>query len=505
MATPSHELPETATELVPRMLKVTAALGLSSVAVVAFTIGRSKLVALQLGPRGIGALALLTSFVTLAALVVQLGMGNSAIREIATASSDSDERHRDQLRRALYVTTFALAAVGAVVIALAAEPIASGILGDRGLTGEVRLGAISAFATACGAAALADLTAFRRMRAIALLEPLAALLATLVAVGAFAADVNLVGVVLVAPPVALAVVGLASARSLPRPRRGTWSLRDSRRLVSLGIAFVLNAGVAALGALLVRILINGELGQADTGQFQAAYAVAFTYVGFMFTALATDYLPLLSSLDHDRPRLNQAANTQLLVALLIATPAVMALIAAASFVVPVLYSGAFHDTAQLLRIMLVGELARVAAWTIGYILIARAARTLFVVTELLYNALLIGAVAALVPALGLDGTAIAYLVGQMGSLGWTLVFVRRASGFALSRANVLHLIGLAAGVAIVFGCATGGTYLQVVGWVLVGAFSFLALRRLADLAGVGLGRLGTLRPRDLIPRGEPPA
>src|SRR5919108_76848 len=131
MATPSPDLPETATELVPRMLKVTAALGLSSVVVIAFTIGRSKLVALQLGPRGIGALALL--------------------------------------------------------------------------------------------------------------KPLAALLATLVVIGAFAADVNLVGVVLVAPPVALAVVALASARSLPRPFRRAgagWRLGDSRQLLGLGIAFV---------------------------------------------------------------------------------------------------------------------------------------------------------------------------------------------------------------------------------------------------------------------------
>jgi O-antigen/teichoic acid export membrane protein len=271
-----------------------------------------------------------------------------------------------------------------------------------------------------------------------------------------------------------------------------------RRLVTLGLAFTLNTGIAALGALLLRLLIDGRLGTADTGEFQAAFAIASSSVGFLFAALATDYMPLLSGLAHDSARLNRAANTQLRVAMLVAAPGIAALIAAAPTVVTLLYSSAFHETARLLRIMLLGDLLRLAAWTLGYILIARRAKRLFVATELLYNTVLIGATALLIPPLGLEATAVAYLGAQVASLCWTLAFVRSTSGFRLTVSNLAYMGGVLAVLLTIYVCATAGGLAQAAAWAGVIGCSYAALRHLGAMAGVSLSGLRRLGLRGAI-------
>ena len=484
-ATPEPESPlgELTGDPVPRMVKATLAMAASSAAVIAFAAVRAKIVAVELGPQGIGALTLLLSFVTFAALALGLGIGNSAVKEIAAAEARGESAWRDQLRRALYVLSAVLALTGAVVIALLAGPIAD-LLGDPGLETEMRLAALAVGATVIGAAALADLNGFRHIRALARIEPLAGLTATIAAALAWLAGADLILVVILAPTLALAVFALFATRTLPPLggfRRPTSLTRPSRHLVTLGVAFVTNSVLAALGALLLRILIDGELGRAATGEFQAAFAIAGYYVSFIFTALATDYLPLLSSLSDDEPRLNEVANSQLLVAVLMSAPIVMLLIVAAPVIVPLFYSGSFTDTPGLLQVMLLGELTRIAAWTIGYILVARTARTLFVATELLYNLLLIGLTAAFIPRLGLEGTALAFLICQLASLGWTLAFVRRVSRFSLSHRNVLNLAGYGGAAGLAYAAAATGGVALGAAWVIVVATAVVATRALLRL------------------------
>lgn len=483
------------TELAARMLWVTAAMGFSAGVVLVAAAVRNKLVAVDLGPAGVGSLTLLVAFIGFASLVAELGIGNGAVREIAAAEAGRDENERDALRRALRVSAVVLGLCGAAVVALAAGPIARTVLREPNLVTETRLSSIAVAGGVLSAAAMSELRGFRRARALAAVPALAGLIATGATLLAFAAGMSLLPVVIIAPTVSLAVLAWISLRALPPlPRLHAKQVASAaRRLVALGIAFAMNTGIAALGALLLRLLINGRLGTADTGQFQAAFVIASSSVGFLFAALATDYMPLLSGLANDSERLNRAANTQLLVGLLIAAPGMTALIAAAPAVVTLLYSSAFHESAGLLRIMLLGDLLRLAAWTLGYILIARRARRMFVATELLYNIVLLAATALLIPSLGLKATAVAYVGAQVASFAWTLALVRSSSGFCLTTTNLVHIGGLLVVLVTVYGCATAGGLVQIAAWVAVIGCTYAALRRLGAMAGVspsGLRRLG---------------
>jgi enterobacterial common antigen flippase len=493
-------LGDTGTDLVPRMLRVTAAMGLSGGLVIALSAVRTKLVALELGPEGVGSLALLVSLLALATVIGGLGVGSAAVREIAAADAVPDKSGRDALRQTLYRLTIVLALGTAAALAIAARPVAGIALGDYDLTGETRICALAAFLAILATAPLSDLNGLRRIRSLAVVQSFAAIAATGVTIVAFLANTSLLPVVLVAPPAALAAFAVLYARTLPRPvetasaRQG---LRYSRRLVGVGSGFVLNAGLAAISALVLRLLIESEFGRAGTGEFQAAFVIATYLVTLVFTAYATDYLPLLSGLRDDPTRLNEATNTQLTVGILIAAPAIMALIALAPVAVSALYSGSFEEAPDVLRLMLLGEVVRLASWTVGYILVAKNI-PLFIAMEVIYNGLVIAATAVLMPVLELEGTGVAYLLAQLCGLAAALIFARRVSGFRLSRRNTRYLSASAIAGSVVCTAAFWGGWASAIAWVVVVAATYLALRRLialADLDAPILSRLPIPRPR----------
>jgi hypothetical protein len=100
---------------------------------------------------------------------------------------------------------------------------------------------------------------------------------------------------------------------------------------------------------------------------------------------------------------------------------------------------------------------------------------LFVATELLYNGLLIAVTAALIPAFGLKGAAISYLACQVGSFGWTLLFVRRVSNFRLTRANLLNLVGYGAAAGVAVAAAATGGLAAALSWIIAAATVMTAI------------------------------
>ena len=487
LATSDARMGDSGTDLVPRMLKVTAAMGLSGGLVVALSAVRAKLVALELGPEGLGSLTLLLAFLGLATAVGGFGVGSAGIREVAAADSDPDKSERDALRRALYATASVLAVITAVVIAAAARPIAGALFGDYGLTDETRLCALAAFFAILASAPVGDLSGLRRIRSLAIVQALAAVLATAATLVCFLTNTSLLAAVVIAPSATLTICALAYARSLPE-RGGKLSAREhfrsARRLMGVGTAFALNVGLAAASALILRVLIESQLGRADTGEFQAAYLLATYFVTFVVAAYGADYLPLLSGMRADAQRLNHTTNTQLMVAVLITVPAITFLIAVAPLAVPLLYSHSFEQAPAVLRLMLVGEIARLAGWTISYILIARSA-PLFIAMEVIYNGLVIGATAVLAPELGLKGTGVAYLVAQVLGLAAALLLARVTSGFRLSAVNMAYLAASTVAVGVSYaGAVIGGWAMAATLATTVGA-TYLAARQLSALARSG--------------------
>jgi len=488
----------------PRMVKVLGAVAVSSGIGLALGAVRVKLVAVDLGPSGVGAVGLLASFLLVVTTLFHAGVGSSAIREIA-AGSGPDER--EAVRRALRLVTQGFGIAAGLLVLATAQPLTRFVLGDAGLADELRWCSLAAVAGVLSEGAIAELNAFRHVRALALVPVLSGVLATAAVALAYVLDRGLVVSVVLAPALAAMLVGESFRRRLRPPRAGTRAavLAYARRLLSLGGALVLNTASLALAALVVRVLVDDELGRSATGEYQAAVAVAIAYSGLFLAALWTDYLPLLSELSADRRAMNEAVDTQVQIAVAAFVPGLLLLMIAAPAIVTLLYSDAFADAPSLLRFIVLGELLRLVAWTTGYVLLARRARVFYVAVEVLHAIALIALTAAVLPSYGLQGAAVAYAACQGAKLGWTLVFVRRTSGYLMSTPALRRLGGaLAAAALVLAGSESGGA----VGWstagLLVAVASVFAVRDLARRLRTADGRLTWPSPRALASAARKP-
>lgn len=465
-----------------RILRTTGLMGLSSLVVIGCAIVRTKIIAVEVGPTGVGLLGLLAAMLAVVVTIASLGLGTSGVRSVAAAVATGDEDDVAVTRRALAAACMALGVVSAALVVALAPVIAESVLREPERTFEVRLLGIAVFASVAANAPTAALNGFRRIRALATIGPLGAAAGT-AAVGVAAAfDGDVVLLAIVAPPVATLLVALWHARRLPAYRArpaASALLRSMREMVGLGVVFLATALVGTLAALVLRVMIDDHLGRDATGQFQAAYGIAGYYVGFLLQALAADYFPKLSGIADDETAVNDAVNEQTQASLLLAAPLVMALIAVTPLVVQILYTDAFSETVDVLRWQLLGEFLRVVVWALGFILVVRRARLVYFLGEAGWNVAYVAAVFVGIRIGGLELTGVAYTLSYLAMFFAYLALVRRETGFRLSRENARLLAGAGATSLAVFAAVGLGPAGLVAGLLVTLASALFSLRRIA--------------------------
>jgi O-antigen/teichoic acid export membrane protein len=129
-----------------------------------------------------------------------------------------------------------------------------------------------------------------------------------------------------------------------------------------GLAFT--GTVLAIRALTVQ---HGALEAA--GIFDAAWTLSMTYVMLILSAFGTYYLPSLSA-EKDEKQRDILVNRVLRVAIILMVILVVTVITFKPLVIEVLYSHKFEPALEIIRWMLIGDYFKVTSWCFGMILLA---------------------------------------------------------------------------------------------------------------------------------------
>jgi O-antigen/teichoic acid export membrane protein len=452
---------------------------------------KMKFVAVLLGPAGVGLLGLYMNLIQTAAAVASLGIGNVGTRQIASAQASGGNVAVGNTRRALFWGTVALVIAGSALFWLTSGFVARVVLGDGGLATDVAwlsLGVGLTIASGSQGAILAGLRRIGDLARINVASGLAGALVGVLALWLWGAH-GLIPMLLAAPA-ATFVVGYIYVHKLGRPAgkrlRLPEMLDEWRVMVTLGFAFMLSGVVATLSILAVRALVQRQLGSDALGQFQAAWAIGMTYLGFVLGAMGTDYYPRLNATIDDRVATAQLVNEQTEVALLLCGPALLAMLGLSPWVIHLLYSPAFAPAVEILRWQLLGDILKVMSWPLSYVILAVGAGRTFVLTETLANGVFVLGVLFGLPLIGVRATGAAFLAlyacylplvwwlgGRRIDFRWTTAV--RLMGLAIFTAAVA--VNVAAWWSELLGAALGV--------VLALALGVFALVRLSMMAGAG--------------------
>ena len=485
-----------------RILRSTSIIGGASFINIAIGVLRTKVLAVLLGPVGVGLASLYTGLMAAASTVATMGLGQVGTRQIAEACSKEDARAIMVARRALFWGTMVLASAGGLVVWSLRSFLAVHALGKASYSGAVGWLSIGVALSVAGASQAALIQGMRRIGDIARLNVYGSAISTVLGIGLLWrwGNAGLVAYVLIVP-LASFVLGHVYVSRLPKARTETVSLpeltREWKMLLRLGIAMVGAGLVQQLAQLWIRIDVAKVLGAQSLGQYQAAWIISMQYVSFVLMAMGTDYYPRLTGVIHDHKAAGRLVNEQTEVATLLSAPVFIAMMAVAPWVIHLLYAASFTPAIEILRWQVLGDVLKVVSWPLGFLIVAAGDGKTYFSTETFTWLVPTGLITGLAPDVGLQITGIAYLA--MYALYLPLVYwlAWRRIGFRWSRSVLIMSVvtlAICVGVDIFTALTRWG---MLVGCVAAVAFAVYSLGRITHMSDLGgpAGRIGAMARR----------
>ena len=412
-----------------RMLKATSTLAGAKVVTILISIVRTKVVAMLLGPSGMGVVNLVVASTDLARVAFACGLDGATARKVAEASASNDPLRLDHTYRVSARTALLVGLLAGTALALVSPLLGAKVLGDAGKFWWFCFGAVSLIFTPLLGVQLAFLQGLRQSRALATCQIIAALSGAALNVMLVALLGVIGGIVALLP---LAIISLTVHHAFLKRHRPAVSsgrkpatLRDSRDLLKLGSGFAINGIWLAASGWLNLFFIGRFYGTADgphqIGLYGAAATMSNLYIGILISAMATEFYPGLVQAAQDRGAMNRLLNQQTMLAITIGVPITMGMLVLAPWILGLMYSREFVPGTELMRWMLAGMAVRFASCPLGFTLLAVGSPRMIVVSELAMGAVMILSSYLLLQVFGLVGVGIAltsvnllYLVGVMG-------------------------------------------------------------------------------------------
>lgn len=414
------------------LIKSMTIIGSAQAVNIVISIFRMKVLAILLGPTGVGLLSIYTSLQGVVTTAAGLGMGSSGVRQIASVKGD--EQTLSRVRRVLLAAHLVQGALAMLGVWLLSAPISEWLFGNRSYATEVGLIGFAILLTLLGTAHTTLLQGMRRIGDLGRVTVFSALVGTIAGLAAVSlyGEAGLVWFV-VAQPLATIAIAMRYTALLPKPT----SVRPSaveiwnvwKPMAKLGAAFMLGGLATTATLLLVRGRITQELGLDSAGQFAAAWGITMTYVGFLLGAMAADYYPRLTEVINDRVAANQLMNDQAQLGLAIGGPVLLLLIGLAPWAVTLLYSAEFAPAAELLQWQTVGNVFKLASWALGFAFVAAARGGIFVLVQVNFNVLFLAMLWFGLEPFGLAVAGPAFLIAYFLHFGLINILAYILQGF----------------------------------------------------------------------------
>lgn len=370
-------------------MKSTTLFGGVQVFNILFAVIRSKVIAMLLGPTGMGIAGLLTATTGIVTNLTNLGIGTSAVKDIAQANSTGDENRIivvvSVFRRLVWITGL----LGTFIVLICSPILSQMTFGNKDYTIAFVWLSVTLLFSQLTSGQMVLLQGMRKLQYLAKADVAGTILGFCISAPLyfwFGVD----GIVPAMIITSLSLMGFAFywgnkvkiksiATNLPM------IVTEGGSMFKMGIMLSLSGLIASLTAYILRIFISQKGGVDEVGLFNAGFAVINTYVGMIFTAMGTDYYPRLSAVEGDNEKVATSVNQQAEISILILAPILIGFLTFINIIVNVLYSDEFLAINDMVLWASLGMFFKAISWALGFIILAKGAVKVFFWNELLTN------------------------------------------------------------------------------------------------------------------------
>ena len=377
---------------------------------------RTKLVAILLGPSGMGLASLFNTTVGFVSQATNLGLPISAVRQMSELYDQGDQEAINHFVKVIRGWSLLTALVG-MLVCVAIGPFLSQTTfawGDHSLHFMLLSPAVGMMAITGGETAI--LKGMRKLGSIAIIQVLAVVAALAISVPVYYVfgESGIVPVIVMMAFATMVLTLKQSLKLIPLRLRGAKGmLGEGMEMVRLGVAFTLAAVIGTASEMLIRSYLN-VTGDLDIlGLYNAGYMLTITYAGMVFSAMEADYYPRLSAVQHDIEATNETVNRQMKVSLLLISPMLAALIIALPLLVPMLFSGKFLPVVGMAQVAALAMYMKVLTLPVAYITLARGYSLSYLFLESCYFVVFVVLIIVGYQYWGLFGTGLAITLAHV--------------------------------------------------------------------------------------------
>ncbi|MBR1688879.1 MAG: oligosaccharide flippase family protein [Prevotella sp.] len=377
---------------------------------------RNKLVAILLGPGGMGLASLFNTTINFISQATNLGISFSAVRHVSELFDSGDRQRIAHFVKVVRGWSL-LTALAGMLVCIVVGPLLSRYTfswGDHTLHFVLLAPTVAMIAVTGGETAI--LKGARQLKSLAGIQIASVFAALLISMPIYY-FFGETGIVPVITLMALAVMLLtlrSSFRLFPYQVRGAKGIfGEGMEMVKLGVAFTL-AGIIGTGAeMFIRSFLNVSGNLDMLGLYNAGYMLTVTYAGMVFSAMETDYFPRLSAVNQDIEATNNVANQQMAVSLLIISPMLVVLIVWLPLLIPLMFSNAFLPVIEMAQTAALAMYMRVLTLPVAYITLARGYSLSFLLLDGVYYVVFVLLMMAGFNHWGLLGAGVAITVAYV--------------------------------------------------------------------------------------------
>lgn len=451
---------------------------------------RNKVVAVLLGPEGMGIMGLLNSSLDIVRNTTNFGLTTSAVREVSIANASNDATKVDTVNSVITKIVWLTGFLGTAICFIFAKQLSIWSFDNDEYTIHLRILSVVLLVAQLTEANKIMLQGLRKLKELAKCNIIGNTLATITVLPLYY-FFGFRGIVpaIFAIYIISYIVSSYYYRGL-KIRTTDLSLKETfvkgKTMMTLGFMLCFTDILESATTYIIKIFISNSGGVSEVGFYNAGFAMILGYVGLVFKAIGTDYFPRLASVSNDKEKFNEVINDQMEIMVLALLPLVGVFIALSPLLIRVLYTDEFLCISNMINIMAVGMIMRAISWCPGFMYMARGDSKLYLIIYIITAIVSLILYFVFYSLFGLTGIGVAFLMSYVLGNPATFLITKHFYGYRL-RKETLVLISISllfAFLTLLFTFVTS-LYLSYLGLFVCAAvcclYSFSQLNKRLDL------------------------
>ncbi|TYP97344.1 O-antigen/teichoic acid export membrane protein [Tenacibaculum adriaticum] len=366
-----------------KIVKTTGLIGLVQVFKLFFGFAQNKVLAVLLGPSGIGIWGLYNSFVQLVSSFSTLGMDQAGVKQIAEKGDDKTKVHK--IIWVFRITIYIVSSLFTIFVIFKSKYISKLLFGNENYFEGIIVVSFAIFFNSVSQCQVSILNGLRDIKSIAKSQISGVVLGGVFAV-VFVTFYKEKGIPFFILIVSLATVffsGIFLRKHKIKNVKSNFTefRKEFYSLFSVGIGIAYSAVLVAITTYLIQVYLRRKFGLEILGIYNASFTISNIYIGVILSAMGVDLMPRLSKVVQNKKEVDSLLNNQMELGVLISSLGVIIVIMFSPFILSLLYSDKFILGKEIIRWQVLGVFLRVLAFPLGYLLIIKKKTVKYIIVQ----------------------------------------------------------------------------------------------------------------------------